>query len=50
MGKWGFVFLAYGIVWLAIVGYFFCLKSRMRKAESRLAQLKSPRGAGKNAS
>jgi CcmD family protein len=49
MGKWGFVFLAYGIVWCAIAGYFFYLKSRMRKAQARLAELKSPRGAGKHA-
>ena len=49
MGKWGFVFLAYGIVWSAIVGYFFRLKSRMRKAEAKLAQLTSKGSAGKNA-
>ncbi len=41
MGKWGYVLLAYGIVWSAIAGYVFCLKSRMRRAESKLSQLKS---------
>ena len=41
MGKWGYVLLAYGIVWSAIIGYVFCLKSRLRKAEAKLSQIKS---------
>ena len=41
MGKWGYVLLAYGIVWVAIAGYFFYLRSRLCKAEARLSQLKS---------
>ena len=49
MEKWGFVLLAYGIVWLAIVSYLFRLKCRMRKAETKLAQLKSAKGTGEHA-
>ena len=41
MGSWGFVLLAYGIVWCAILLYFLALQKRMRKAEARLAQLHS---------
>jgi CcmD family protein len=41
MGKWGFVILAYSVVWAALLGYLFTLKTRLRKAEARLAQLKS---------
>ncbi len=32
MGQWGFVFLAYGIVWSAILLYVWLLKRRIRKA------------------
>lgn len=32
MGQWGFVFLAYGIVWGAILLYVVLLKRRIRKA------------------
>jgi CcmD family protein len=49
MGKWGFVALAYGIVWTAIVLYFVSLKSRIRKVEAKLSQLKSKEGAHKHA-
>ena len=34
MGSWGYVMLAYGIVWAAIVMYFIFLKVRLRKAEA----------------
>jgi len=49
MGPWGFVWLAYGIVWAAIVLYLVGLKSRMRKAHARLSQLKSKEGTDKHA-
>ena len=41
MGAWGFVFLAYGIVWCAILLYWFTLKRRLRRAETELAQLRA---------
>ncbi len=34
MGKWEFVFLAYGIVWSAILVYIFFLNRRLQKAEA----------------
>ncbi len=34
MGSWGYVMLAYGIVWATIVLYFVFLKYRLRKAEA----------------
>ena len=37
MGQWGFVFLAYGIVWCALVLYLILLKRRLRRAEAELA-------------
>lgn len=39
MSAWGFVFLAYGIVWGAIVIYLISLKRRYHRAESELAHL-----------
>lgn len=41
MGAWGYVFLAYGIVWGAIVMYLISLKHRLRKAELELARLRA---------
>ena len=41
MGSWGFVFLAYGIVWGCIVTYLFALKRRYRCAEEELIQLRA---------
>lgn len=41
MGAWGFVFLAYGIVWGALLLYLFSLKRRFRRAETELIQLRS---------
>ena len=46
MGAWGFVALAYGIVWSALLIYLFTLKNRLRKAETRLAQLRQLRSKG----
>jgi CcmD family protein len=39
MGPWGFVFLAYGIVWGCILIYLFSLKRRLRCAEEDLVEL-----------
>jgi CcmD family protein len=41
MGAWGYVFLAYGVVWGAILFYLVSLKRRLRKAESELALLRA---------
>jgi len=38
MGQWGFVFLAYGIVWGAILLYVVLLKRRIRAAEAMEAR------------
>jgi hypothetical protein len=40
MGAWGFVFLAYGIVWGAILIYWLTLKRWFRRAETELGQLR----------
>lgn len=44
MGAWGFVFLAYGIVWGAIVVYLYLLKRRYRDAETDLVRLDASGG------
>lgn len=49
MGAWGFVFLAYGIVWGAILLYWLALKRRLRRAETELAQLRASGESQKNA-
>jgi CcmD family protein len=36
MGHWGFVFLAYGIVWSAIVLYLVILKRRLGRVEQEV--------------
>ena len=41
MGSWGFVFLAYGIVWFALLVYLFGLKKRLREVEVELSRLRS---------
>lgn len=41
MGAWGYVFLAYGIVWGAIVIYYLLLNRRYRRAESELSRLRA---------
>ena len=38
MSAWGFVFLAYGIVWFALLLYLFTLKRRIRKVGKELGQ------------
>jgi CcmD family protein len=40
MGPWGFVLLAYGIVWGAILLYSISLRRRYRRAEAELARLR----------
>ena len=49
MGAWGFVFLAYGIVWCTILIYWLTLKRRLRRAETELAQLHASKESKKNA-
>jgi CcmD family protein len=41
MGPWGFVFLAYGIVWAAILIYLVTLKRRVNRVQAELTQLQS---------
>jgi len=41
VGSWGFVFLAYGIVWGFIMIYLCALKRRYRCAEEELMQLRA---------
>jgi CcmD family protein len=41
MGGWGYVFLAYGIVWGAILFYLCSLKRRLRRAEAELEGLQN---------
>ena len=45
MGPWGYVSLAYGIVWGIIVVYWFLLKRRYRAAETELNRLRSSEAA-----
>ena len=45
MSSWGFVLLAYGIVWAAILLYLFLLKRRFHKAQAELALLQSVEGS-----
>ena len=40
MGSWGFVFLAYGIVWTAIVLYYAFLTRRLRELEGEVSELR----------
>jgi CcmD family protein len=39
MGMWGYVILAYGIVWSTILLYTLSLKRRYRAAENELRRL-----------
>jgi CcmD family protein len=49
MGAWGFVSLAYGIVWGIIIVYWFFLKRRYREAEIELDGLKAAQTTSINA-
>ena len=39
MSSWGYVFLAYGIVWSTLLLYLFSLKRRFRRAQREVARL-----------
>lgn len=41
MGPWGFVLLAYGIVWGTILIYLFSLRRRYRSAAAEIVKLTS---------
>jgi CcmD family protein len=49
MGAWGFVSLAYGIVWGTILVYLILLKRRYMNAAAELDTLKSKEAAGSDA-
>jgi len=49
MDSWGYVFLAYGVVWGALLLYLFALKRRFRRAEIEVAALSSPEEHQKHA-
>lgn len=46
MGHWGFVFLAYGIVWGSIVIYTVLLKRRIQRAAPSAQTPQAPTEAG----
>jgi hypothetical protein len=48
MGPWGYISLAYGIVWGVIVVYWVILKRRYRSAETELNRLRSSEAATNN--
>jgi CcmD family protein len=48
MGPWYFVFLAYGIVWCAILIYWVTLKRRLLRAETELAELRRSEESQRN--
>jgi len=41
MGPWGYVSLAYGIVWGAILVYLYSVKRRYHRAAAELSELES---------
>ena len=45
MSALGFVWLAYCIVWFVLLLYLLSLKSRLRKAETKLSELRVARRA-----
>lgn len=44
MGSWGFIGLAYGLAFVALVGYLIFLKRRLRGAGEELAALEQESG------
>ena len=44
MGHWGFVFLAYGIVWCSILVYTVLLKRRIQRAVAARHETSEIRG------
>lgn len=49
MAAWGFVFLAYGTVWIALLLYLLILKYRVNKVAAELSSLRSSGDHKKNA-
>ncbi|MBI2989485.1 MAG: CcmD family protein [Deltaproteobacteria bacterium] len=49
MNAWGYVFLAYGIVWFALLIYLVLLNRRVRKVEAELSDLHPSEDLSKNA-
>jgi CcmD family protein len=41
MDGWGYVLLAYGIVWTALAIYWLNLRKRRSRAEAKLAEIES---------
>jgi len=48
MDGWGYVLLAYGIVWTALVLYWLSLRGRLSRAETKLSN-KAERKTGTHA-
>jgi hypothetical protein len=44
VGSWGFIGLAYGVASVALLGYLFLLKGRLRGARDELAALERDGG------
>jgi hypothetical protein len=44
VGSWGFIGLAYGVASVALLGYLFLLKGRLRGARDELAALERDAG------
>ena len=44
MGSWGFIGLAYGVAVVALLGYLFLLRGRLRGAREALAALERDGG------
>ncbi len=47
MDGWGYVLLAYGIVWTALVVYWLGLRKRMTRAKAKLSEI-AARQAGRH--
>jgi CcmD family protein len=41
MDGWGYVLLAYGVVWTALVIYWLILRRRMSRAQAKLSEMES---------
>ena len=39
MDGWGYVLLAYGIVWMALILYWLSLRKRLSRAEMKLSSI-----------
>ena len=47
MGSWGFIGLAYGVAAVALIGYLFSLRGRLRDAGAALTALEGDGGRKK---